>query len=190
MLRRVFHSGLFLLVANPERFWRSHSDTGRKTIHRWLLAYFLLTAAGVLLGIAGRFLYSLSNPELIDYLPEAISGLVTPVALLILLTAATRLFISKKSSGKSSRSFMLSIASLIPYLIVSAVILLIRDLYFMGLLGFYSAYVYSWGLRVFFDVSAKKAGWLSLAALFLLVFFYVSTDLLCRYLIVTFVFDA
>gem|GEM_PF-6215906 len=191
MLKNQTKGGYFYLFYDPVSFWKgiSENDTG-VFFRKGVITFVILLVASALCGITGRYIYSISVPELIDFLPEAISNLLTPIITLLVLIILSHFLLRKKDGYKFKLSVVLSSYSLIPYLIVSLIILLVRDLFFFGMLSFYSVYVYAEGYRILSNSSRKKVIWFTVFVLLISFAVHFFTDLFLRYLSVNFILNA
>lgn len=191
MPQNLYIRSIPVLFYDPSVFWRSATGSGKSNLQvggSLLFLFLLLTS--VVAGIAGRFIYALSPPAPVDFIPEAVSNLITPLVTLLVLILITHLFIRRSGHRPFDEAFIICTFSLLPYLIVSAVILLIRDLFFFGLLSLYSAYVYAQGLKVYRNIPREKIAVMTIIVLLITLVVHFSTDLLCRYITVNIIFDA
>jgi hypothetical protein len=176
-----------LLFYRPGEFWTKVSDKLPVYCTKALLFIGILSLLSAAAGIGGRFLYSISEPGLLDFLPEAVAAFLVPPAVLFFTSLVAYLLVGRKKCSSYRRMVTLIALSMIPLLSVWTLIMLIRYLFFFGLLGLFSLYVFRSGLKTIMKFDGKKATVITGLVFFISLPFYIFCDLLCRYLIVTFV---
>lgn len=179
-----------LLFYRPHVFWSKSGLLHPAQRLSIITVFIILSLVSAMAGIGGRFIFSISEPDTVDYLPEALAGFIVPY--LILMTAAiTAYILAGRKERPSFRDMVMIVAlSMIPLLTVWTVILFVRYLFFFGLLGLFSLYVFRSGLSEVLNINGSKASRMTLVVFLVTLPVYVLSDLLCRYLIVTFVLYA
>jgi len=177
------------IIYSPDSFWKytSNSNMGYK---KSIFIFTAILIVNVIAGICGRYIYALSTPTPVDYFPETASSFFVPVIIMMIVTTLSVIFIKGQGGNIFLKSLLLTTYSMIPYLVISIIVFLIRDLFFFGLLGLYSLYVYKSGLINYCGLNSSKANKFTIIVTIVIIPVYYLSDLLCRYLIVNFVLNA
>ncbi|PKP22302.1 MAG: hypothetical protein CVU05_04570 [Bacteroidetes bacterium HGW-Bacteroidetes-21] len=174
---------VYQLIIHPNKEWEQILQD--VSFHKkGFLLFSVLVVLSAISGVCGRYLYALNPPVLIDILPEAMASLIVPNILLYSCAVFIKNLSGRYTKASYANSIKLVGYSMIPYLVILVLILLVRDLYFFGLLGLYSIYIFWTGLSPMLNFTgAKRTGRVVVVAmLFLLVFFF--SELLVRFVVV------
>lgn len=190
MLKSPLLRNIPLLFYRPHEFWTKGGLLLPGQRFNAMFVFSVLTLLSVTAGILGRFIFSISEPAAADYWPEAAAGVCVPFIILITSAASVYFLYGTQNRPYFKDIVTMAAVSMIPLLTVWMVILLIRYLFFFGLLGLFSLYVFRSGLTGALHVKPKKATRMTLIVFLVSLPLYVLSDLLCRYLFVTFVLYA